>query len=97
MYIVGYNVTCEQTIRPHSKQLLTSVCFCPRQLQGWRPGTCTAMRDCPSVLMRGTNLVLVEADVLLVDFRSDCDTNSFGAGAGCGVGLDGFAVVVCGR
>ena len=79
-------VTCEQTIRPHSKQLLTSVCFCPRQLQGWRPGTCTAMRVCPSVLMRGTNLALVEAEVLLLlvtALRSDCvAVKGFGAGAG---------------
>ena len=47
--------TWEHTILPHSIQLLTRVCFCPRHWQVCRPGNCTVALDWPSALIRGTN------------------------------------------
>ena len=40
---------------------------------------------------------MLAPEVVVVGLRSDCDARGFGMGAGCGVGLCGLAVVVCGR
>ncbi len=51
-------LTCAHMILPHSRQLLTRSCFCPRQWQGWRPGILTMNLSCPLEPRRGTYLVL---------------------------------------
>ena len=42
--------SCSQTILPHCKQLLTSLCFCPKHSHGCLPGRRTLVFASPSSL-----------------------------------------------
>ena len=46
--------SCSHTILPHCRQLLTSLCFCPKHSHGWRPGRRTLVLASPSSLYSET-------------------------------------------
>lgn len=62
----GPEPSCSQTMRPHSRQLLMSLCFWPRHSQAWRPGMSTASLSCPSLVYRLTYLGFFLEEMLLL-------------------------------
>lgn len=58
--------SCSQTMRPHSRQLLMSLCFWPRHSQVWRPGRSTVSLSCPSLVYRLTYLGFFLEEILLL-------------------------------